>query len=383
MNLEVFFVMNKKVLELIVKQYEQCRTPEVVAAIQEQEKLSQTMRDKKAVFDKYRDQSVEFLRIGTEKFFEKFPEFKELLSKGETKLDVVGNALNLALNTPNKLGEINSKMKEIEELRKNDELMPLLTQSLYEYMVAFSNFESRLKEDREWLFTSEYKDKMASYAEEGMFLYHLETPDLPILDKDIQMKDIIDYFLFEDCTGLRIACLALLDMDNPGVSMIRKQEDIRATIALINCGHYRSAVRTLFALLDSEHKKAANVYEGIVAKKKLFKNGLQRSQKIEKLINSLNDSWIDIAWDKINCYYKKVVSTNPVEGVIHRNSIVHGDYDSNLIDVDKYSATKMLLLYLNLRIIADYLCNKEEIFEEVLLYLPSIILMLKEKQSDN
>lgn len=94
-------------------------------------------------------------------------------------------------------------------------------------------------------------------------------------------------------------------------------------------------------------------------------------------------SWIDFAWDKINCYYKKVVSTNPFEGVIHRNSIVHGDYDSNLIDVDKYSATKLLLLYLNLRIIADYLCNKEEIFEEVLLYLPSIILMLKEKQSDN
>lgn len=51
-------------------------------------------------------------------------------------------------------------------------------------------------------------------------------------------------------------------MDNPGVSMIRKQEDIRATTELINCGHYRSAVRNLFALLDSEQK----IYEGIVAK---------------------------------------------------------------------------------------------------------------------
>ena len=186
--------MNEKALEFIIKQHEQCKTPEVVAAIQEQEKLSQIMRDKKAVFDKYTDQSVEFLRIGTEKFFEKFPDYKEALSKGETKLDIVGNALNLALNNPIIFEEINSKMREIEELRKNEDLMPLLTQSLYEYMVAFLDFEIKLKEDRGKLFSSEYKDKMASYADEGLFLYYLETPDLPILDKDIQAKDIIDAF---------------------------------------------------------------------------------------------------------------------------------------------------------------------------------------------
>lgn len=71
----------------------------------------------------------------------------------------------------------------------------------------------------------------------------------------------------------------------------------------------------------------------------------------------------------------KVVSTNPFEGVTQRNSIAHGDYNSNLIGVSIYFVGKLLLLYLNLRIIADYLCNKEEIFEEVLLYLLSIILM--------
>lgn len=146
------------------------------------------MRDKKAEFDKYTDQSVEFLRIGTEKFFEKFPEYKESLSKGETKLDIVGNALDIALNNPNKLEEINSKMKEIEELRKNEELMPLLTQSLYEYMVAFSDFEIKLKEDREKLFSSEYKDKMAAYADEGILLYYLETPDIPLLNSAINSE---------------------------------------------------------------------------------------------------------------------------------------------------------------------------------------------------
>lgn len=378
---EVVLSMNEKALKLIIKQYEQCRTPEVVAAIQEQEKLSQIMRDKKAVFYKYTDQSVEFLRIGTEKFFEKFPNYIESLSKGETKLDIVGNALNLALNNPIKLQDINSKMKEIEELRKNEDLTPLLAQSFYEYMVAFSDFEIKLKEDREKLFSSEYKDKMAAYADEGILLYYLETPDLPLLDREINGCDILESLCYDDCMGLRILLSYLFQMENLGESMKRKQEDIFVTIELINNGFCRSAVRNLFALLDSEHKKAANAYEGIIEKKQSYKKGLQRANKIDKLINSLDDLWMETAWDKVNNYYAKVVSTNPVEGVIHRNSIVHGDYDKELIEVDEFSAVKLTLLWLNLRLIADYLCNKEEILDNLLLYLPSLILHLKDNAS--
>ena len=261
--------MNEKALELKIKQYEQCKTPEIVAAIQEQEKMSRIMKDKKAMFDKYTDQSVEFLRIGTEKFFEEFPDYKESLSKGETKLSIVVNALNLALNTPNKYEEINSNMKRIEELRKNEDLIHLLTQSLHEYMVAFSNFEIKLKEDRGKLFSSVYKDKMASYADEGILSYYLETPDLPLLDSEINGCGILESLCCDDCTGLRILLSPLLQMDNPGISMKRKQEDIFVAIELINSGFYRSAVRNLFALLDSEHKKAANAYEGIIEKKQL------------------------------------------------------------------------------------------------------------------
>lgn len=169
-----------------------------------------------------------------------------------------------------------------------------------------------------------------------------------------------------------------MQMDNPGISMKRKQEDIGITIELIACGHYRSAVRNLFALLDSEHKKAANTYEGIIKRKQEYKKGIQRSKKISKLVESLDNSWMDIAWEKVNSYYAKVVSTNPVEGTIHRNSIVHGDYDSQLIDVDKYAAAKLMLLYLNLRIIADYFSNKAEILENLLVYLPSIILYIQD-----
>lgn len=137
-----------------------------------------------------------------------------------------------------------------------------------------------MRKDREELFSSEYKVKMESYADDGLFLYYLETPDLPRLDKDIQAKDIIDAFLYSDCEGLNVLFSSLLDMNKPGISMIRKQEDIMATIELIRCGYYRSAVRNLFALLDSEHKKAANTYEGIVAKRKQYKKVISVLKKL-------------------------------------------------------------------------------------------------------
>lgn len=375
--------MNENILNFFIKQKEQCQTPEVLKAIEEQERLSKEMMEKRSVYDNYWEQSFVLLQEGTRKLLEKYPELNKVIPKEDIKLGIIQQVLDVARKEPEKHSEILEKRKKISEFNEYDKIQPEFTKAFYEYIVAFSNFESKLKKDREELFSAEYKEKMAFYADEGLFLYYLETPDLPILDKDIQAEDIIDAFLYSDCAGLNVLLSTLLNMKNPGISMIRKQEDIGATIELINCGYYRSAVRNLFALLDSEHKKAANTYEGIVAKRKQYKKGHQRAQKIDELIDNTDDPWIESAWNKIDSYYQKVYATVPVEGVIHRNTIIHGDYDSNLIDVDKYSAVKLLLLYLNLRIIADYLCNKEEIFEEVLLYLPSIIIMLQEKPSDN
>lgn len=71
--------------------------------------------------------------------------------------------------------------------------------------------------------------------------------------------------------------------------------------------------------------------------------------------------------------YAKIVSSSPTIGVINRNVIVHGDYDSNLMDVDSYAVIKLVLLWLNLRIVADYLCNVAEILDNLLQYLPAII----------
>ena len=367
--------MNEKALNVIIKQLETCRAPEVQEAIKEQKRLAQISSEKRIAFDNLMDQSITLLRIGSEKFYNKYPQYKEDLPQEDIKFDIALRALELAVNNPERLFEILSRMDEIDELKRNKEITDSLTKAFYEYIVSFSELEDRLKQDREKLFSKEYRNKMASYADNGVLLYFLETPDFPILDADITPNDILDSLYCGNSMNTLFS--SFFKMKNVGVSMERKMKDLALTIDLLFAGEYRTAARNLFALLDSEHKKAANAYEGILSKRKEYKKGFQRSIKIGELVDRLDDEWYDEAWNKIDQYYAKVVATNPQDGVIHRNSIVHGDYDSQLIDVDRYSVAKLLLLWLNMRLMADIFCNKEEIFSLLIQYLPAIIMYLK------
>ena len=246
-------------------------------------------------------------------------------------------------------------------------------------IVAFTDFENRLKEDRKKLFSNEYMEKMSEYADNGVLLYFLETPDFPLLDPDISANDFLDSLFYGQ--NLEVLFYAFFQVENAGVSMAHKLDDLDVTLLLIRNEHYRSAARNLFALIESEHKKAANSYEGIIKRRRVYKKGLDRAKKIDELVSSLKDEWISVAWKKVDQYYKKVVATIPVDGVVHRNSIVHGDYDNSLIEVDRYAAVKLLLLWLNMRVIADNFCNQEELFDHLLQYLPAIIVYLKNKST--
>lgn len=144
-------------------------------------------------------------------------------------------------------------------------------------------------------------------------------------------------------------------------------------------GCYRAASRNLFALIESEHKKCADAFEGFFEKAKKFKNGLARSKKITKLLENLNIEWDKRCWQKINAYYQKVVINN---GPIDRNAIVHGDYYSDKMDIDKYDAMKLILLWLNLRLIADNLMNLHDMYDSFSAMLPEILKRI-DKQEKN
>ncbi len=359
-------------IEFVIKQG-QLMTTEIKNAIIEQRKLHSIAVQKREEFDALYGKSVELLKTGSEKFFEKYPEYRKEMESGDTKIEVADRALKLAINTPDKLKEITAKMKEIPELEENDKLNSEIAKASYDYFVAFTNLTDKINKDREELFSAKYKEKLSALADEGIILYFLETPDLPLLDDKYDGKFLLNTFYVNDCIAIKTMLQGFF-MDNPSPSMMRKADDLFITVELLNSGYYRSAARNLFALLDSEHKKAANAFEGYFDKRKKYSKGHLRAEKIRGLVDKLNIDWETAAWEKVNKYFQKVTSTNPVDGVIHRNSIVHGDYYNTLLDIDKYDVIKLFLLWLNMRLIADLICNIDEMYDMFLQCLPGYIL---------
>lgn len=364
-------------IEFVIKQG-QLMTSEIKNAISEQRRLHSIAVQKREIFDSVYEKSFELIKIGTEKFFKKYPEYKQEMELGETKIEVVDRALKLAITTPDKLKEITAKMKEIPELEENEKLNSEIAKASYDYLVAFTNLTDKINKDREELFSAEYREKLSALADEGVILYFLETPDLPLLENKYDGKFLLETFYINNCLAIKIL-LQEFFMDNPSPSMKRKADDLYITVELLNNGFYRSAARNLFALLDSEHKKAADAFEGYFEKRKKYGKGHLRAKKISDLVDKFNIDWETIAWEKVNKYYQKVVSTIPVDGVVHRNSIVHGDYFNALLDVDKYDVIKLFLLWLNMRLIADLICNIDELYDLFLQFLPSYILSKLDK----
>lgn len=359
-------------VEFVIKQG-QLMTQEIKGAISEQRKLHSIAVQKREEFDALYEKSFELLKAGTEKFFNKYPEYKREMELGDTRIEIAERSLNLAITNLDKLKEITAKMKEIPELEENDKLNSEIAKASYDYLVAFTDLTDKINKDREELFSAEYREKLSALADEGIILYFLETPDLPLLEGKYDGKFLLDTFYVNNCLAIKTLLQGFF-MDNPSPSMQRKSDDLFITVELLNGGYYRSAARNLFALLDSEHKKAADAFEGYIEKRRTYNKGHLRAKKISELVDKLNIDWETIAWEKVNKYYQKVVSTKPVDGVIHRNSIVHGDYFNGLLDVDKFDVIKLFLLWLNMRLIADLICNIDELYDLFLLYLPSYIL---------
>lgn len=145
-----------------------------------------------------------------------------------------------------------------------------------------------------------------------------------------------------------------------GDSFVRKAEDLIATIDLIQLGHYRPALRNMFSLLDGEHKKCADVLNGYNQKKKDYKHGIDRANRIANIVESMCTDYYISVWRKIDKLYKDMLGNKKVENLPNRNSIVHGDYNNEGIDVSGYDVVKVIFLYITMRTIADYMCIMEE-----------------------
>lgn len=354
--------------KFIIKQ-QKVLTDEIKEAIKEQTRLSEIAHERQDIRDDLEEKSKNLIVSGFAKLKEKYPDIESKLSQKETTIEAMRWSLNEFINKSENYLYVSERMKEIPEFQENLNLQDELGSATYNYFNAVYALNKKIDSDRKKFFSKKYIEKMDEYADKGLLLYFFETPDIDLLDEELTDNFLIDTYLYNDCYDLRIMLDRYVSVPIQSPIMRRKSEDIIVAINLLNAGCYRSAARNIFALLESEHKRCANAFEGYFTKKKEYKKGHERANKIKYLLDKISIEWEQHSWEKINNYYKKIFANDRMEGVCFRNGIVHGDYTEDAIDTNAEEVGKLVLLWLNLRLLADSLSILEDGYKSVLSYL--------------
>ena len=316
--------------------------------------------------DKYRTIFSE----GVNLLFEQHPELRDELPKEEPKAAQILSIADSLKDEKSGCKRITKAMKTIPQLVEAENMNAEIGKACLEYFFVLCALHSKINEDRKRFFSEEYLAKMDELADDGIMMYFLEMPTFPLLDDKCDANQVLDSFIFGDYMSTKVLLEAFFTMAMPGDSMRRKQEDLDSAVCNMMSGYQRTAARNWFSLLESEHKKCAEVLEGFWQKAKVFKKGIQRSKKIQELFDKAIDvEWEQRAWKKLDAYYQKMVGKE-VKGVVNRNSLVHGDYNSTSMDITDRDVIKIMLMWLNMRLISDHFCYIEEMIENRITLIP-------------
>ena len=325
--------------------------PDVIAAIKKQTELSQEAHKKEKIRFEIEDKLYELYHsiptsgidnalFGNQDLpeHERNVQMMEMWLKNDPKLKIIKDTL------------INSgKSEEIGDLERRQE------DAFFEYCIALIELDVAINESRKNLFTKEYKEKMKEYADNGVLLYFLETPDTPILSKEFTINDVLESFTFDGCMSLKTLFYNFVSAKEHSPSMRRKAEDIISAVNCLENGEYRSAARTVFALLESEHKNCSSAMDNYFTLDKKIRKGAQRSERIQQLLDALNEqTYFTDVWNIVNPLYRDILNSK-ADSFIDRNSIIHGDYYSEKLDICEKDVVKLLLLFLNMRMISDHI----------------------------
>ena len=324
--------------------------PEIALAIENQIKLSQDVQSKAKKRYEIEDKLYELYHSipveGIDKALfgdqdlpehERMVQITEMWIKNDPKLDIIRETMNKS-----------GKNEEIGELERK------LQDAMFDYFLALIKLDTAINDSRKNLFSDEYKAKLKEYAENGVLLYVLETPDAPILSKDISIDDVLEALTFGECVSLKMLFNRFVSEKNPSPSMRRKIEDVVSAVNCLESGEYRSAARTVFALLESEHKNCSTAMDNYFTLDKRMRNGVQRAEKIQQLLEGLKEqTYFTKVWNIVNPLYRDILNSK-AESFVDRNSIIHGDYYSEKLDICEKDIVKLLLLFLNMRMISDH-----------------------------
>ncbi|MCF7930453.1 MAG: hypothetical protein K9L02_02965 [Acholeplasmataceae bacterium] len=342
-------------------------TENVIQAIKVQDNLQQDLAQKQEVYENIRSRIIDLYITGTEKLKEKNVE-NPINHEGKSRFEIGQDVIKAFINSKPEYNNFVNAMKEIPELREAGNLETEMAKALLDFYKAFKKFNDQIINDRNVIFSKDYQDKIDEYAKTGWFFFYLASPDIPLLHDFCDEQYICETFVYLNCSNIRILLSGFLGQNNPSDSMRRKIQDLNDAINLISHQGYRSAARNIFALLESESKNCSNALRNLEFKTQNLRTGIERAKEIENIVNSINVNWYKDTFQKINSYYKKATSNDITPGIVNRNALIHGDYYKDYMDVSLSDTLKLLLMFVNYRVISDFVQYVVELEADTMQY---------------
>ena len=267
------------------------------------------------------------------------------------------------------------KLKQNEQYQKFNEIQKQEGIAFGEYFKNFIEMEDHFQKEYDVLYSDEYKKRQDEFAVQGLFLYCLNTPDLPLEDEELTIDDFYNYFLHDSCLFLRDIIHPFVEHRDTGAIYAREADDLEASFHLLLEKKYWSALRNLYALIDHHHKLCATAFNGFYETKKEFKKGAQRSKYINTLFDGLRIKNYEKAWKKLDYAIQDINGIGKT--YVPRNGIVHGDYENKDINPTAKDVINLMLIYVNLRQITDFMKNLEEIVTVGRIYMFGALLNIE------
>ena len=183
--------------KILLKQQESM-TPEMLEAIKTQGELHIICEAKQNRFYELENKYRILFSQGEESLLDHHPELQGELPNRETKAEQILAIWEEVNNSDSGCKKITKLMKTIPQLARAEEMNVDIGRACFEYFLALSNLTSKISQDRNQFFSSEYLSKMDALADEGVMMYFLETPDFPILNEECDANYILDSFIFGD-----------------------------------------------------------------------------------------------------------------------------------------------------------------------------------------
>lgn len=253
---------------------------------------------------------------------------------------------NLFVQDNEKFKEISKKLKSFPEYEEMNKIQILLDELEYKNSIIMISYIHKIEDDRKKLFSDEQLKKLDTLAENGWFLYYLRSPDLEMF---IPIEDFDDFMVTnysrDNYRQLKYFTEKICD---PGLDRnkirLDKISDLKEVISSLEHGNLRSAARTMFSLLEHEHRSCSNL--------KGISTGIQRSKSITKQVESIGLDLLKQTWRNIDNYFKKVYSSGDEISNISRHELAHGIYNREVVESD---VIKLIFLYVSFKELSYYL----------------------------